>query len=164
MLNEPKTTDESTPPVEDEDTIDSTVPWFFQEDDEPGLRAQAGWTERHLGLSDGFYARFLRVPEPTFREWKLGREELPADRQDVLRRFWNTVGYLLELTAMDPPEAKAFLERQMRAENTELWTDPYTPPWNGSCMKSYLEDGGPGVLRDVDLYVTSFGASNAMFS
>jgi hypothetical protein len=164
MLDEPMTTDEATPSTEDEDTIGSTVPWFFQEDDEPALRSQAGWTERHLGLSDDFYARFLKVPESSFRDWKPGRGELPADQQDAMRRFWYTVLLLLDFAQMDVPGAKAFLERLIRVENTDLWTDPYTPPWNGTCLKTYLEIGGPDVLQDVNRYLASFGAGNPMFS
>jgi hypothetical protein len=76
MIDEP-TTAESTPIDGDEEPIDSPVPWFLHEDGETALRQQAVWTERHLGLSHDFYARFLRFPESSFRDWKLGRAELP---------------------------------------------------------------------------------------
>jgi hypothetical protein len=94
MIDEPMTTDESTPLDGDEDTIDSAVPWFLHQDGEIALRQQAVWTERHLGLSDDFYARFLRVPESLFRDWKLGRAELPEDQRAAMRDFRHTLLYL----------------------------------------------------------------------
>ncbi len=63
MLDEPMTTDESTPPAEDEDTIGSTVPYFFQDEDEPGPAPQVGVDRAPPGALGWFFARFLRVPD-----------------------------------------------------------------------------------------------------
>lgn len=63
MGDESSTTTESIPPDQDEDSIRHTVPDYFVHEDEPAARAKVGWTGRNLGLSDDFYARFLRVPE-----------------------------------------------------------------------------------------------------
>lgn len=169
MIDEPRMTDEATPPDKDDDTIGSTVPWFFQEYDEAALRAQAGWTERQLGLSDDFYARFLRFSESSFREWKLGWGELPAVQQEGLRNLWHSVIYLLEFTAMDAQGARTLLEHEVGVASTHYSSvespyyflkDPQTPPWNWSCLKSYLEKGGPDVLQNVDRYLTSFWAGD----
>src|SRR5262249_27941912 len=127
MLDEPVTTDESTPPTEGDDSIGFTVPEYFQNEDEPGLRSQAGWAELHLGLSDGFFARFLRVPESSFRDWRLGQAELPLNRQDALRRFWHTVLLLLENASMDEQRARTLLEHQVRVEGTGPRRHPHTP-------------------------------------
>ncbi len=129
----------------------------------PACARRRGGLERHLGLSDEFYARFLRAPDATVRDWKLGRGELPPHQQDALRKFRWTVLFLLDFTHMDAPGAKAFLERLIRVQNTEFWTDPYTPPWDGTCLKTYLEIGGPDVLPDIDRYLARFGAGNPMF-
>jgi hypothetical protein len=159
MLDEPMTTDESPPPAEDDDTIGWTVPNFFVEDDEPALRSQAGWTGHHLGLSDGFFARFLRVAESSFRDWRLGQAELPADRQDALRNFWHTVRHLLSFTDLDEQKIRALLERRMPVDEGSH-PHPLDPPWIGSTMKSYLEEGGPDVLPNVDRWVTGFRFGN----
>jgi hypothetical protein len=160
MIDEPMTAAESTPLDGDHDTIGPTVPWFFQDDEEPGLRAQAGWAERHLGLSDHFFAQFLRVPEPMFREWKLGRAELPADRQDALRELWRTVLHLLSLMGMDERRISGLMERQIPLVNEWGYRHPHAPPWSGSALRSYLEERGADALPDVDDWVTGFRFGN----
>jgi hypothetical protein len=145
MIDEPTTTAESTPPDGDEDTIDSPVPWFLHEDGEAALRQQAVWTERHLGLSDDFYARFLRLPESSFRDWKLGGAELPEVQRAAMRDFRQTLRYLLEFTRHDEEAARAFLEHRVPVKTPPSRRDDYYPPWNGSCLKSYLEESGPDV-------------------
>jgi hypothetical protein len=160
MTDEPMTADESIPPDEDGDAIESPVAWFLHEDDEPSLRKQAGWTERHLGLSDAFYARFLRVPESSFRDWKVGRAELPEERQDALRGVRHTLLYLLHFTRQDEEGARAFLERHVPVKAPPSRRDDYFPPWNGSCLKSYLEEGGPDVLPGVEYWLEGFWAGD----
>jgi len=162
MLNEPMTTDESTPPVEDEDTIGSTAPDYFMADDEPALRARAGWTERHLGLSDGFYARFLRVPEASFRAWRLGQAELPADQQEVLRKFWWTVLFLLGSGRIDVDRGRVLLEHKMPVDEASH-PHPHDPPWIGSTMKSCLEEGGSDALPAVNRWLGHFQSGGAMW-
>ncbi len=148
MLDEPMTTDESTPPAEDEDTIGWTVPNFFVEDDEPALRKQVGWAERHLGLADGFYAKFLRVPESSFRDWRLGRAELSSDRQGGLREFWRMMGHLISWMGMDEQRVNGLLEHQVPLVNEWGYRHPNAPPWSGTSLRSYLEERGTDVLPE----------------
>jgi hypothetical protein len=162
MLNKPRITEESTPPAENEDTIGSTAPDFFMEDDEPALRARAGWTERHLGLSDGFYARFLRIPEASFRDWRLGQAELPADQQEVLRKFWWTVLFLLGSGHINEQRGRGLLERKMPVDETSH-PHPHDPPWIGSTMKSFLEEGGPDALPAVNRWLGYFQPGGGMW-
>ena len=160
MINEPTTTDESTPPIEDDDSIGWTVPNFFGEDDEPALRSQADWLEKHLALSDGFFSRFLRIPESSFRDWRLGRDDLSSDRQDSLRELWRTVLHLLSLMNMDERRISGLMERQIPLVNEWGRRHPHAPPWSGSSLRSYLEERGADVLPDVDDWVTGFRFGN----
>jgi hypothetical protein len=160
MIDEPMTTDESIPPTEDDDTIGWTVPNFFREDDEPALRSQAGWAERHLGLSDGFFARFLRIPESSFQDWRLARGELSSDRQDGLRAFWRTVLHLLSFMNMSEQRITGLLERQIPLADEWGRRHPLAPPWSGSSLRSYLEERGADVLPDVDDWVLGFRFGN----
>jgi hypothetical protein len=160
MIDEPMTTDQSTPLDEGEDTIDSPIPWFFMDEDEPGLRAQAGWLEEHLDLSDGFFARFLRIAESSFRDWRLGRGEISSDRQDGLRRLWRTVRHLLSFMGMDQRRVKTLLRHLALVEATGPRRHPLAPPWAGSSLMSYLEERGPDVLPDVDYWVAGFRFGN----
>ncbi len=109
MLNFRVSAGEMAPPTGDTPTIGWTVPDFFQEDDEPALRSQAEWLEKNLGLSKGFFAGFLRVPESSFWEWRLGRGELSSDRQEALRHFWRTVLHLLSLMGMDEQRIRGMM-------------------------------------------------------
>jgi len=54
MLPDPISTGEENPPTEGVHTLGSTVPDFFQEDDEPALRSQVQWLEQHLGWLAAF--------------------------------------------------------------------------------------------------------------
>jgi hypothetical protein len=164
MLDEPRTPDGSPPPTEGDDSIGLTVPEDFQDENEDDLRSEVDWVECHLGLSDDFFARFLRVEEDSFRHWRLGQAELPLNRQDALRRFEHTVQLLLEDAGMNAQAARTVLEHQVRVEGTGPRRHPHTPPWNGSCMKSYLEDGGPDALPDVERWLEIFLSGGAMFS
>jgi hypothetical protein len=155
MIDEPMTTDESTPPAEDEDAIGWTVPNFFGEDDEPALRKQVGWAERHLGLSDGFYAQFLRAPESSFRDWRLGQGELSSDRQDGLREFWRMMRHLISWMGMDEQRVSGLLEHQVPLVNEWGYRHPKAPPWSGTSLRSYLEERGADVLPDVEYWVES---------
>src|ERR1700733_4069929 len=73
----------------------------FRTKDEPALRSQAQWLEQHLGLSDEFFARFLRISECAFRDWRLEQAPLSSDRQDSLRVLRRTVLYLHYFTNYD---------------------------------------------------------------
>jgi len=161
MLDEPMTMDASTPP-DDDDSIASTVPSYFQADDEPGRRLQAGWAGRRLGLSDEFFARFLRIPESSLRDWRLGQAELPADRLEVLREFWWVVLLLLDVGHMDEQQSRGLLERRMTVDEASH-PHPLDPPWIGSTMKSFLEEGGPDALPAVNRWLGHFRSGGAMF-
>ncbi len=164
MLDEPRTPDESPPLTEGDDSIDFTDPEDFQDEDEDYLRSEVEWVERHLGLSNDFFARFLRVEEDSFRDWRLGQAKLPLNREDALRRFEHTVQLLFDVAGMDEQAARTLLEHQVRVEGTGPRRHPHTPPWNGSCMKSYLEDGGPDALLDVERWLGILRSGGPMFS
>lgn len=150
MLTKPESTGADSPPTEEERTIGHTVPAFFQEEDEPALRSQAQWLEQHLGLSDEFFARFLRISESSFRDWRLEQAPLSPDRQDALRGLWRTVLYLRYYTNYDMQKFRSLLDRRIPAEDEWGRRHPLAPPWSGSTLRIYLEEKGPDVLADVD--------------
>ena len=152
--------DAESPPTEGERTLGPIIPDFFQEEDEPALRSQVQWVEEHLGLSDRFFARFLRILESSFRDWRLQQAALPLDRQEMLRGFWHTVLYLDYFTKSDVQALRGFLERQRPAENEWGRRHPHAPPWSGSTLRTYLEEGGPALLPDVDEWLEYFWRGN----
>jgi hypothetical protein len=160
VLTKPESTGADSPPTEEERTIGHTVPAFFQEEDEPALRSQAQWLEQHLGLSDEFFARFLRISESSFRDWRLEQAPLSPDRQDALRGLWRTVLHLRSFTNYDDQRIRGLLERQIPIENEWGYRHPNTPPWSGSYLRSYLEERGADVLPDVDGWLLGFRFGN----
>ncbi len=144
----------------DDDPLGFSVPDFFQEADEPALRSQVAWVEQHLGMSDAFFAGFLRTPESSFRDWRLGQTALPQDRQDSLRDFWGTMLHLLSFAGLDEQRVKTMLNHQVLVEVSGPRRHPLAPPWTGSSLKSYLEERGPTILQDVDRWVAGFRFSN----
>ncbi len=140
MLTKPESAGADGPPTEEERAFGDTVPAFFQEEDEPALRSQAQWLEQHLGLSDEFFARFLRIAESSFPDWKLERAPLSPDRQDALRGLWRTVLHLRSFTDYDDQRIRGLLERQMPVENEWDRRHPLDPPWSGSSLRFYLEE------------------------
>ncbi len=160
MLTKPESSGAESPPIEEERTTDHFVPDFFQEDDEAALRSQAQWLEEHLGLTDPFFARFLRIPESSFRAWRIEQVPLSPDRQDALRGLWRTVLHLHSFTNSDDNRMRGLLERRMPVSDEWGQRHPLDPPWTGSCMKAYLEERGPDVLPDVDGWMESFRFGN----
>ena len=156
MLTEPESAGTESRSTEEEPTLGHFVPDFFQEDDEPALRSQAQWLEQHLGLSAPFFARFLRIPESAFRDWRLEQAPLSQDQQNALRRLWRTVLHLHSFTNSDDHRMRGLLERRMPVNDEWGQPHPFDPPWTGSCMKSYLEERGAAVLPDVDGWMESF--------
>jgi hypothetical protein len=160
MLTEPESTGAESPVNEAIPTTGHVVPDFFQEDDEPALRSQAQWLEDQLELSNPFFARFLRIAEPEFGDWRLEKAPLPLDRQDALRRLWRTVLHLLSFMGMDHQRVQTLLEHQVPLEALVPRRHPLAPSWCGTSLKSYLEEHGPDVLPDVDGWVTGFRLGN----
>jgi hypothetical protein len=151
---------EETPPTESGRTLGPIMPDFFQDEDEPALRSQVEWVEQHFGMTDRFYAKFLRIPEASLQAWRRQQEALPPDRQEALRDFWRTVLHLLSFAGMDEQQVRILLGHQALVEASGPRRHPLAPPWTGSCLKSYLEEGGANVLPDVDRWVTGFRFSN----
>jgi hypothetical protein len=156
MLLDRASADKDASSTEGVQTLGPIVPDFFQEEDEPALREQVEWLEQKIGVSDLFFAKFLRTPESSFRDWRLHQAALPPDQQDSLRDFWRTVLHLLSFLGMDVQRVKTLLERRIPVENEWGQRHPLAPPWSGSSLRSYLEERGADVLPDVDRWVTGF--------
>jgi hypothetical protein len=160
VLTKPESAGADRTSTEEESTLGHFVPDFFQEKDEAALRSQARWLEEHLGLSDPFFARFLRLPESAFRDWRLDQAPLSPDRQDALRGLLRTVLHLLSFMGMDNQRAQALLEHQVPLETLAPRRHLLAPSWSGTSLRSFLEERGPDVLPDVDWWVTGFRFGN----
>jgi len=160
MSSQQVLTDTDGPPIDDERTFGFSVPDFFQETGEDALRSQVQWLEQHLGVSDLFFARFLRAPEPSFRDWRLDRGALAVGQQNGLEELWRTVLHLLSFADLDGQRVRGLLERPILPQSESDRRHPLAPPWSGSSLKSYLEERGADGLPDVDRWVTGFRFGN----
>jgi hypothetical protein len=77
-----------------------------------------------------------------------------------MREFRHTLLYLLHFAYDDEARARAFLVHQVPVKTPPSRRDNYFPPWDGSCLKSYLEQGGPGDLPDVEYWLEGFWAGD----
>src|SRR5690349_16532126 len=119
--------------------LKAPVPDFFQEDDEPALRAQVGWVEENFGLPDSFFAAVLRTEETTIHAWRRGELSLPEDQQLNLQALWYTFMRILSFAGNDERRVRAFLE--FRAPNSpDDRRSPIAPPWCGSTLRHYMEE------------------------
>lgn len=134
-----------------------SVPGFFQDESDVGLRAQAHWIDEELGLGDAFLARLApsrraggRALEATGRpvaSWRGGRE--------VLREPWRMVGHMLSFQGMQAPRVRGLLEYVVE-RTPEVMHSPALPPWVGGSIRSYLEANGASAIADVTYWVTGF--------
>jgi DNA-binding transcriptional regulator YiaG len=147
-------------PSEEMPESGDSVPDYFQEEGETAQRAQVEWLQQRLGMSDSFFAKFLRTDESSLRDWRVQQSALPEDRQGDLRRLWRTVLHLLSFMNLDEQRIKTLLEHHASHKLSRDRTHPLAPPWSGSSLKSYLKEQGPAVLDDVDRWVTAFRFGN----
>ena len=142
------------------DRYQVVVPDYFQDDGEDSLRQRVEWLDLHLGLSDRFLAGFLGTAEVALGDWRRGRPALSPDCQDALRRLWRTVLHLLSLMGMDERQVGDLFERPIPSQDDPGRRHPLSPPWDGHSLRSYLEERGPGVLADVDDWISAFRFGN----
>jgi hypothetical protein len=115
---------------------------------------------QHLGVSDGFFARFLRTPEPSFRDWRLDGGALAVGQQNRLEELWRSVLHLLSFADLDEQRVRGLLERPILLQSECDRRHPLAPPWSGSSLKSYIEERGSDVLPEIDQWVTGFRFGN----
>src|SRR5437868_14656652 len=132
-----------------------SVPDFFQDESEEALRAQVDWLEKHLGLGDNFFAKFLREDHAVFSAWRRASVALAVDKENVLRDWWHTVLHLLSFQNFEEGRVRALLE-QTAPTRPHAERSLFSPPCSSSSLKEYLERHGPAAIRERGCWVDSF--------
>jgi len=127
-----------------------TVPDFFQEETEDALRSQVEWFGQEAGVDHAFFARFLGVGEADFEAWIDGRGTLPLEGERTLRGFWHTALHLMSFLNFE----RASIRELFRHAPPAGEDAPPSPPWGGSTLQAFFEDGGAHAVEKVDRWVT----------
>jgi hypothetical protein len=132
-----------------------TVPDFFQDEGEEALRAQVKWQHEHLGLDDSFFAKLLHEDRHRFSLWRKEADTLAAEKEDVLREWWQTVLHLLSFQRFHEEKLRSLLV-QTRPMGSSNEASLFSPPWTASSLRAYLEDRGPEAIAEVSRWLESF--------
>ncbi len=133
--------------------VESTVPYFFQEETADALRSQVDWLARAVGVDDSFFARLVGTDEVTFSGWRVLDADLPPNGEETLRHLWRTVLHLLSFLNFDPPRLRELFRQTMPACPSG-GESALTPPWGGSSLQTYLEGARAGGIEKVEAWVT----------
>jgi len=131
----------------------STVPDYFQEETEGALRQQVEWLIREVGVDDSFFGGLLRTDAATVRDWRASRSMLPMRDVQTLHGFWHTTLHLLSFLNFQQAQVRN-LFRQLLPVPRPGEGSPLAPPWSGTTLRSFLENGGAEAINQVDRWVT----------
>lgn len=130
------------------------VPDFFQSETPSARRAQVDWLEKHLELTDDFFAKVLHVDSALVRGWRGEYGRLDPGQQERLGSLWNLFLHLFSLLNFEYSRVKDLLE----AEAAPALPFPVLAaelPWAGRSMRWYLEHCGESAINDITRWVTS---------
>jgi hypothetical protein len=125
---------------------------FFHSEAEPDLVSQVAWAEDELGLSDAFFSRLLEVDEGTFSDWRLGTGAISKDKRDDLGEFWDVVRHMLSFLNHNIGLLHIMLDYVDDSNNGAVRL-PFSPPWIGTSLRTYLERTGSEGVQAVSHWV-----------
>lgn len=126
---------------------------FFQDESEEAQRQQVRWAGENLALGEDFFARFLRTPRETIRNWLREECDLPATRRKNLGKLWNSLRHLLSFNGSDAARLRASLRHRVPTGGT---VQGRLPKWAGVSLVDYLEREGAHATSEVDDWILSF--------
>jgi hypothetical protein len=131
------------------------IPDFFQDESEGALRLQVEWQEKHLGLSDRFFAKLLRVDQRFFSGWRKDMDALTTAQEDLLRDWWQTILHLLSFQQFDDEKVRSFLKEKADTHSL-VAPSVFSPPWFASSLREYVESHGREAIGGVNRWMESF--------
>jgi hypothetical protein len=126
------------------------VPDFFQEDSPQALRQKVSWLEESVPIDNSFFASLVGKTEREFDAW-LWNYKADADVDEAIRDLWQTVVHLLSFVNFDRGRLRELFESTVPLVDREMLV---VPPWSGTSLRQYLEQGGARATADVDKWVT----------
>jgi hypothetical protein len=118
------------------------VPSFFQDYSEIGLRRQAKWLRRNVGLDDLLLGSVLGMPHEQIGEWRTGARSLSTEQQECLGDLWRLNLRLRGIYNCDDGSVKQLLF-YVAPDNGS------TAPWSGDSVISYIGKKGHKGINDV---------------
>jgi hypothetical protein len=137
------------------ETMNGTVPDFFQDESEDALRLRVNWLEQHLGLTNRFFAKLIPIDEQLFRKWRDVSVGLSKAQQAALRDFWAMILHLLSFQAFDESRVRSLFER-VSPPQVKRSQSVFNPPWFGTSLKQYLQSEGCEAIEQVNRWVETF--------
>jgi hypothetical protein len=128
------------------------VPAFYDNDTEETLIQKIIWAQDQLGFSDQFFSNLLGVREEIFREWKVRDQSLTKYQLRCLREFWVAISHMLSFLNFRQELVQQMLEFESHSRVGSI-SSPFTPPWVGTSLKSYLEGNGITGIEEVVSWV-----------
>jgi hypothetical protein len=128
------------------------IPTFYNNDAEEALVDKMVWVQEQFGLSDQFFSNLLGVHEKIFREWKARDQVLTTYQRKCLREFWVAMTHILSFLNFRRDLVQTMLEFE-NDDNIGPTPTPFTPPWVGTSLKSYLESNGIAGIGEVTSWV-----------
>jgi hypothetical protein len=127
-------------------------PDFFQKQDEEALRNQVIWAIEHFGFDREFYERFLAIDRRTFDHWRSSEGELTDHQRNLLNELWILSRHLYSYCDYNETYFKEFFisEHNYDPYDPQQRYSPFTPPWAGQSVRSYIALGHLPAVQKVN--------------
>ncbi len=134
----------------------TTVPDFFQSDDEESLRSRAKWLDTELGLDTLFLSKVINMDLSELKEWRNKATHMTPTSQKNLSALWHVVLHLLSHFNNEPDRLRRLFEEQVSADAAKFPRHPLSPPWiHSPSLKDYMKSHGVKTIDHVNRWIMS---------